>query len=62
MISDAERFVWLGTALAKALPDVLLRHHRVALALSGYSTLYRSAERGRRISLRFLALRLGVDA
>ncbi len=60
VISEAERFVWLGTILAKALPDVLWRSHRVALALPGFSTLYRSAE-GRRISLRFFDLALGVD-
>lgn len=62
VIGDAERFVWLGTILAKALPDVLWRRHRVALALPGFSTLYRSAESGRRISLRFFDLGLGVDA
>ena len=62
VISDAERFVWLGTILAKALPDILWRRHRVALALPGFSTLYRSAERGRRIALRFFDLGLGVDA
>lgn len=62
VISDAERFVWLGTILAKALPDVLWRRHRVALALPGFSTLYRSAERGGRIRLRFFDLGLGVDA
>lgn len=62
VISDAERFVWLGTILAKTLPDILWRRHRVALALPGFSTLYRSAERGRRISLRFFDLALGVDA
>jgi putative adenylate-forming enzyme len=62
VISDAERFVWLGTILAKALPDILWARHRVALALPGFSTLYRSAERGRRISLRFFDLALGVDA
>ncbi len=62
VISDAERFVWLGTILAKALPDILWRRHRVALALPGFSTLYRSAERGRRIKLRFFDLGLGVEA
>jgi len=62
VISEAERFVWLGTILAKALPDALWHRHRVALALPGFSTLYRSAERGRRISLRFFDLALGVDA
>lgn len=62
VISDAERFVWLGTILAKALPDVLWQRHRVALALPGFSALYRSAERGRRIRLRFFDLARGVDA
>ncbi|MEG3177674.1 F390 synthetase-related protein [Sphingomonas sp. RB3P16] len=62
VISDAERFVWLGTILAKALPDVLWHRHRVALALPGFSTLYRSAEHGQRIALRFFDLGLGVDA
>ncbi|MDV3456230.1 hypothetical protein RZN05_04480 [Sphingomonas sp. HF-S4] len=62
VISDAERFVWLGTILAKTLPDVLWRRHRVALALPGFSTLYRSAEHGRRIALRFFDLGRGVDA
>jgi putative adenylate-forming enzyme len=62
VISEAERFVWLGTILAKTLPDILWRRHRVALALPGFSTLYRSAERGRRIALRFFDLAEGVDA
>lgn len=62
VISDAERFVWLGTILAKALPDVLWRRHRVALVLPGFSTLYRSAERGKRIALRFFDIARGVDA
>jgi putative adenylate-forming enzyme len=51
VISDAERFVWLGTLLAKALPDALWRRHRVALALPGISTLYRAAGSGSRIAL-----------
>lgn len=62
VISEAERFVWLGTILAKALPDILWRRHRVALALPGFSRLYRSAARGGRVSLRFFDLALGVDA
>ncbi len=62
VISEAERFVWLGTILAKALPDIVWKRHRVALALPGFSTLYRSAEQGRRIALRFFDLAQGVDA
>ena len=30
VITERERFVWLGTILAKALPDALWRRHRVA--------------------------------
>lgn len=62
VISEAERFVWFGTIVAKALPDILWRRHRVALALPGFSTLYRSAERGGRIQLKFFDLSHGVDA
>lgn len=61
VIAEAERFVWLGTILAKALPDIWRQRHRVALALPGFSTLYRSAE-GRRVALRFFDLGAGVDA
>lgn len=62
VISDAERFVWLGTILAKTLPDALWRRHRVALALPGLSSLYRSASSGSRIQLGFFDLAKGVDS
>ncbi|HEY5713576.1 MAG TPA: F390 synthetase-related protein [Allosphingosinicella sp.] len=62
VISDAERFVWLGTILAKTLPDALWRRHRVALAMPGLSSLYRSASTGSRIALGFFDLAEGVDA
>lgn len=61
VISEGERFEWLGVILAKALPDILWRRHRVALALPGFSTLYRSAEKGGRVQLRFFDLAQGVD-
>jgi putative adenylate-forming enzyme len=62
VISPAERFAWLGTIVAKALPDALIRRRRVALALPGFSSLYRSASSGSRIRLAFFDLALGVDA
>lgn len=62
VISDAERFVWLGTILAKTLPDALWARHRVALALPGLSSLYKSASSGSRILLGFFDLARGVDA
>ncbi len=61
VISDAERFVWLGTILAKALPDALWRRHRVALALPGISDLYQSASTGSRIALGAFDLAKGID-
>ncbi|MBL8547758.1 MAG: hypothetical protein JNL81_14920 [Hyphomonadaceae bacterium] len=62
VISEAERFTWLGVMLAKTLPDVLFARHKVALALPGYNKLYASAAETGRLSLRFFDLALGVDA
>jgi putative adenylate-forming enzyme len=62
VISDAERFVWLGTILAKTLPDALWKRHRVALALPGISDLYHSASTGSRITLGAFDLAKGVDS
>ena len=61
VVSDAERYVWLGTLLAKALPDALWRRHRVALALPGFSRLYASAEGGSRVRLGVFDLADGVE-
>ena len=62
VISPAERFAWLGTIVAKAVPDALVRRRRVALALPGFSSLYKSASSGSRIRLAFFDLALGVDS
>ncbi len=62
VISPAERFAWLGTIVAKAVPDALVRRRRVALALPGFSSLYKSASSGSRIRLAFFDLGLGVDS
>lgn len=62
VISEAERFVWLGTILAKALPDALWRKHKVALALPALSDLYSSATLGSRITLQFFDLAQGPEA
>src|ERR1700761_2649849 len=62
VISDRERFVWLGTLLAKTLPTLLLRSHRVALAMPGMSSLYRATSRVRRVNLQFFPLADGVAA
>lgn len=62
VITERERYEWLGTLLAKTLPDALWRRHRVALALPGLSRLYRSASSGSRIVLAFFDPAQGVDA
>lgn len=61
VIGERERFIWLGTLLAKALPDALWRRHRVALAMPATGRLYRSASEGSRISLAFFDLGQGID-
>ena len=61
VIAESERFVWLGTLLAKALPDALLRRHRVALALPATAGLYDSAGFGSRVALRFFPLAAGPE-
>lgn len=62
VISDADRFTWLGTLLAKTLPDALWRRHKVALAMPGMSSLYRAGGQASRIALRFFPLADGVEA
>ena len=53
VISQAERFRWLGTILAKALPGFWRQQHRVAVLLPLNTPLYDSANRLRRLQLRF---------
>jgi putative adenylate-forming enzyme len=62
VISDEERFVWLGTILAKTLPDALWRRLRVAIAMPGLSSLYRSASTGSRITLGFFDTARGDES
>ncbi|MEO7187907.1 MAG: F390 synthetase-related protein, partial [Sphingomicrobium sp.] len=62
LISDKERFIWLGVLLAKTLTDFPWRKYRVALALPASSALYDSATETGRITLRFFDLRLGLRA
>lgn len=53
VISEAERFQWLGVMLAKALPDVWRRRHRVAVILPLHTALYDSAAHSRMVRLSF---------
>jgi putative adenylate-forming enzyme len=56
VISEEERFVWLGTILAKSLGTGALRRPRVAVALPRGSALYDAAEEGRALPLCFVSL------
>lgn len=62
LVSDQERFVWLGTIIAKAIPLSLLRQHRVAIVLPRSSRLYDAANESRLLKLRFVDLRLGLQS
>lgn len=62
LVSDEERFVWLGTIVAKAIPLSLLRQHRVAIVLPRSSRLYDSANESKLLKLRFVDLRLGLQS
>jgi putative adenylate-forming enzyme len=53
VISQAERFAWLGAILAKALPDFWRHRDRIAVLLPIDTPLYTSANRTRILTLRF---------
>jgi putative adenylate-forming enzyme len=62
LVSDAERYLWLGVILAKALPDALFARHRVAVLLPRNSRLYDAANESSRLALRFFDLNEGVES
>lgn len=62
IVSERERYRWLGTMLSRALPDFLSRRHRVAIVLPANSRLYDAANESGRLSLRFFDLGQGIDA
>lgn len=62
LVSEKERFTWLGVLLAKTLTDFPWRKYRVALVLPASSALYESASETGRIALRFFDLRRGLKA
>ncbi|QPC93736.1 F390 synthetase-related protein [Mesorhizobium sp. INR15] len=61
VISEAEKYRWLGTIIAKAIPDLLWRRQRVAVILPQNTGLYDSARQSGRVDLRFFDLRLGPE-
>ncbi|MDX8517227.1 F390 synthetase-related protein [Mesorhizobium dulcispinae] len=61
VISEAEKYRWLGTILAKAAPDLLWRGMRVAVVLPQNTGLYDIARKSRLIKLAFFDLTLGPE-
>lgn len=61
VISEAEKYRWLGTILAKAAPDLLWCGMRVAVILPQNTGLYDSARKSRLVRLAFFDLTLGPE-
>ncbi|RWD15187.1 MAG: CoF synthetase [Mesorhizobium sp.] len=62
VISEAEKYRWLGAILAKAAPDLIWRGMRVAVILPQNTGLYDSARKSRLIKLGFFDLTLGPES
>ena len=62
VISDAERFRWLGSILAKTMSDLLWRKQRVAILLPRATDLYDSANQVKLLKLRFFNVTRGTGA
>ncbi|TPI79907.1 F390 synthetase-related protein [Mesorhizobium sp. B2-8-9] len=62
VISEAEKYRWLGAILAKAAPDLLWRSMRVAVILPQNTGLYDSARKSRLIKLAFFDLTSGPES
>jgi putative adenylate-forming enzyme len=61
IISQAENNAWLGSILAKTIPDLLWRQQRVAVVLPQNTGLYDNAGRANRLDLRFFDLTIGPE-
>ena len=62
VIAERERFVWLGTLLAKALAGLPPRRHRVAVVLPRGSALYDAATASRALTLLFVPIGDGLES
>lgn len=62
VVSDHERFVWFGTIIAKAIPNILRERHRVAIILPRASRLYDTANESNLMKLQFFDLVDGLEA
>ena len=62
VISDVERFRWLGSILAKTMADLLWRKQRVAILLPRATDLYDSANQFQRLKLTFFDVTKGPES
>lgn len=60
VVSNRERYRWLGAILAKTIPDFPWRPHRVAVLMPGGAQLYGAAGESRRLRFAFFDVRDGV--
>ena len=60
VISDVERFRWLGSILAKTMADLMWRRQRVAILLPRGTGLYDSANQIQRLQLEFFDVTQGL--
>ena len=61
MITDEERYQWLGVILAKALPEVWRTPQRVAVILPQNSALYQAGNQSGWLRVQFYDLRDGPE-
>ncbi len=62
VVSDAERFMWLGTILARTIGSLPLGGHRIAMLHATASELYEAASQGSAMRFRFFDLSRGLEA
>lgn len=62
LISDRERYRWLGSILARTMPDFPWVPHRVAVMMPSANQLYATAGQSRRLDFAFFDVRDGVTA
>jgi putative adenylate-forming enzyme len=60
IVSERERRLWLGSILARTLPDFPFAAHRVAVMLATGNALYDTSRQSRRLSFAFFDIRDGV--
>ena len=61
VVSSHERALWLGSILARCLPDFPWKKHRVAVMLATGNDLYETASASGRLVFRFFDLKLGLE-